>query len=100
MRNLRLAITLLILLLGFNLQSKDLHKIDIPIEDAVGLTETELYEKFPETRVPTSSFLNLVSKNMHPYHAPKTNKFLRLGSQYLVFELKCGKVIAVHKVSG
>ncbi len=73
----------------------------VPAErDVIGLSEKELYEKYPETTVPSGSFLILVSKNLHPYHAPSDHVFLRYGEQYWVFELKDGKVIALHRVSG
>jgi hypothetical protein len=69
-------------------------------EDVIGLSEKELYEKYPETNKPSGSFLILVSKNLHPYHAPSDHVFLRYGKAYLVFELNNGKVINLHKVHG
>jgi len=76
-------------------------RADAPTKDSViGLTEAELYKIHPEVIVPTRSFLILVSKNLHPYHAPSDHVFLRYGQEYLVFELKDGKVIAIHRVSG
>ena len=68
--------------------------------DVVGLTEAELRAKYPEVAELDKSFDLLVSKNLHPYHAQATNKFLRFGRAYLVAELKDGKVIALHRVSG
>ena len=74
---------------------------DAPMkEDVIGLSEKELYKIYPEVNIPSNSFLNLVSKNLHPYHAPSEHVFLRYGKEYVVFELKNGKVIAMHRVSG
>jgi hypothetical protein len=69
-------------------------------QDVVGLTEAELYSKYPETAELAESFSILVSKSLHPYDPPKTNKLLRIGREYLVVEMKDGKVIALHVVSG
>jgi hypothetical protein len=69
-------------------------------EDIIGLTEAELRAKYPEVTELDRSFNLLVSKNLHPYHPPATNKLLRFGRDYLVAELKDGRVIALHRVSG
>ena len=69
-------------------------------KDVIGLTEAELRAKYPEVTEMDGSFANLVSKNLHPYHPPPTNKLLRFGRDYLVAELKDGRVIALHRVSG
>jgi hypothetical protein len=69
-------------------------------KDVVGLTEAELRAKYPEITELDAGFSNLVSKNLHPYHPPATNKLLRFGRDYLVAELKDGRVIALHRVSG
>jgi hypothetical protein len=68
--------------------------------EVIGLTEAELRAKYPEVAELDASFRNLVSKNLHPYHPPATHKLLRFGKDYLVAELKDGKVIALHRVSG
>ena len=68
--------------------------------DVIGMTEAELYDKYPETVIPDGSFLLLISKNLHPYHLPSDHVFLQFGDTYTVFELKDGKVIALHQVSG
>ena len=76
---------------------------DAPVpapRDVVGLTEAELRARYPEVTELDNSFSLLVSKNLHPYHPPATNKVLRFGKLYLVAELKDGKVIALHRVSG
>jgi hypothetical protein len=72
----------------------------IAIKDVVGLTEAQLRAKYPELKEIERSFSILVSKNLHPYHPPATNKLLRFGREYLVVELKDGRVIALHRVSG
>ena len=91
----------LLLLLLLSVIISPFARSDIPTEeDVIGLSEKELYKIHPEVNIPSSSFLNLVSKNLHPYHAPRDHVFLRCGKKYLVFELKNGKVIAMHKVSG
>jgi hypothetical protein len=69
-------------------------------KDVIGLTEAELRAKYPEITGRDSSFALLVSKNLHPYHPPATNKLLRFGDNYLVLELKNGRVIALHRISG
>ncbi len=66
----------------------------------VGLSTEELYSRYPAFNVPDASFLNLVSKNLHPYHIPPDHTFLRYGREYLVIEIKNGKVIALHRVHG
>jgi hypothetical protein len=69
-------------------------------KDVIGLTEAELRTKYPQVAELDKSFDLLVSKHLHPYHPPKTNKLLRFGRDYLVVELKDGRVIALHTVSG
>jgi hypothetical protein len=69
-------------------------------KDVIGLTEAELHAKYPEVNEIDGNFYNLVLKNLHPYHPPSTNKFLRFGRYYLVAELKDGGVIALHRVRG
>lgn len=68
--------------------------------EVIGLTEAELRAKYPEVAEIDGGFATLVSKNLHPYNPPPTNKLLRFGSEYLVAELKDGRVIALHRVSG
>jgi hypothetical protein len=76
-------------------------EIATPIaKDFIGLTEAELRAKYPEVTDLTHSFSILVSKYLYPYHPPATNKLLRFGRDYLVVELKDGRVIALHHVSG
>jgi hypothetical protein len=70
------------------------------LTDVAGLSEIELKAKYPDVKEVDSSFRILVSKNLHPYHAPEGTKFLRFGKEYLVAELKDDKVIALHRVSG
>lgn len=67
-------------------------------KDVVGLTEAELRAKYPEVTELDASFDNLVSKNLYPYRPQ--GKLLRFGRDYLVAELKDGRVIALHRVSG
>lgn len=69
-------------------------------KDVIGLTEAELRTKYPDISELSVSFSILVSKHLHPYHPPATNKLLRFGREYLVAELKDGRVIALHQVSG
>ncbi|WP_395373646.1 hypothetical protein [Marinicella sp. W31] len=69
-------------------------------DEVIGLTEQQLLDKYPETKVLDRSFDLLVSKHLHPYRIPSSHKLLRWGSAYLVFELKSGTVIAIHKISG
>ncbi|MGV3756852.1 MAG: OmpA family protein [Verrucomicrobiota bacterium] len=69
-------------------------------KDVIGLTEAELRAQYPQMAELDNSFSLLVSKNLHPYHPPATNKLLRFGNTYLVAELKDGKVIALHRISG
>jgi hypothetical protein len=69
-------------------------------QDVVGLSEAELRSKYPETAELAGSFSILVSKSLRPYDPPKTNKLLRIGREYLVVEMKDGKVIALHRVCG
>lgn len=69
-------------------------------KNVIGLTQSELYEKYPETKTPTGSFSLLISKNLHPYNPPIDHVFLQYGDEYIVFELNEGKVIALHRVSG
>jgi len=69
-------------------------------KDVIGLTEAELRAKYPQVTELDNSFSLLVSKSLHPYHPPATNKLLRFGNTYLVAELKDGKVIALHRVRG
>ena len=69
-------------------------------DDVIGLTEQQLLEKYPQTTALDNSFDLLVSKHLHPYRIPSSHKLLRFGSAYLVFELKSGTVIAVHKIRG
>jgi hypothetical protein len=69
-------------------------------KDVIGLTEAELRAKYPEVTELEGSFSILVSKSLHPYHPPATNKLLRFGRDYLVAELQDGRVIALHRVSG
>jgi hypothetical protein len=69
-------------------------------KDVVGLTEAELRTKYPEMAEIEGSFSIIVSKSLHPYQLPATNKLLRLGREYLVVELKNGRVIALYPVSG
>jgi hypothetical protein len=57
-----------------------------------------LRAKYPEVTELDVSLRNLVSKNLHPYHPQ--GKLLRFGRDYLVAELKDGRVIALHRVSG
>jgi hypothetical protein len=71
-----------------------------PARDVIGLTEAELRAKYPEVAELSVSFSILASKHLHPYHPPATNKLLRFGREYLVAELKDGRVIALHQVSG
>ncbi len=68
--------------------------------DVIGLTEAELRAKYPEMADLDRSFDLLVSKNLHPYRVPPTNKLLQFGRAYVVAELKDGRVIALHHVSG
>ncbi len=68
--------------------------------ELIGLTEAELRTKHPEVVELDNSFRQLVSKNLHPYRPPPAHKFFRFGSSYRVAELKDGRVIAVHRVSG
>ena len=68
--------------------------------EVIGLTEADLRAKYPEMAALDRSFDLLVSKNLHPYHPPATNKLLRFGRAYLVAELKDGRVIALHHISG
>ena len=70
------------------------------IADIAGLSETELQAKYPDVIEVDASFNNLVSKNLHPYNPPNGTKFLRFGKEYLVAELRDGRVIALHRVSG
>ncbi|MCP4323317.1 MAG: hypothetical protein GY787_16010 [Alteromonadales bacterium] len=91
----------LLLLLLLSVIISPFARSDAPSEEAlIGLSENELYKIHPEVNVPSRSFLNLVSKNLHPYNAPRDHVFLRFGQEYLVFELKNGKVIAMHRVRG
>jgi hypothetical protein len=69
-------------------------------KDVIGLPEAELRAKYPSVAELEGSFDLLVSKHLHPYHPATTNKLLRFGREYLVAELKNGKVIALHRVSG
>jgi hypothetical protein len=69
-------------------------------KDVIGLTEAELRAKYPDVTELDRSFDLLVSKNLHPYKLPATNKLLRFGRNYLVAELKNGRVIALHRVHG
>ncbi len=68
--------------------------------ELIGISESELRIKYPEVRELSNSFKLLLSKNLFPYQPPETHKFLRLGNQYIVFELKDDVIIKVHKVSG
>lgn len=68
--------------------------------DVIGLTEAELRAKYPKMAEPDRSFDLLVSKNLHPYRLPATNKLLRFGRAYLVAELKDGRVIRLHHIRG
>ncbi|WP_152032780.1 hypothetical protein [Ereboglobus luteus] len=68
--------------------------------EIIGLTEEALRRRFPDITEVSGSFSILVSKNLHPYQVPKNNKLLQFGTLYLVAELKDGRVIAIHKVSG
>ena len=89
------------LLLLLSIMVSPFAKSEAPMKETVmGLSEKELYEMYPEVNIPSNSFLNLVSKNLHPYHAPIENVFLRYGENYIVFELSNGKVITMHRVSG
>jgi hypothetical protein len=69
-------------------------------KDVIGLTEAELRAKYPEVTELDRSFDLLSSKNLHPYHSLATNKLLRFGQDYLVAELRGGRVIALHHVGG
>jgi hypothetical protein len=70
------------------------------VSQVIGLSETELRTRFPQLTELDNSFDLLVSKNLHPYHPPPGHKLLRFGSDYVVVELKDGKVIALHRVGG
>lgn len=39
-------------------------------EAVIGLSEKELYEMYLEINIHSSSLLNLLSKELHSYHAP------------------------------
>jgi hypothetical protein len=65
-----------------------------------GLSETELQAKYPDVKKVDGSFSILVSKNLHPYNPPNGTKFLRFGKEFLVAELRNGKVTALHRVNG
>jgi hypothetical protein len=69
-------------------------------KDVIGLTEAELRAKYPEVTELNRSFDLLASKNLHPYHPLATNKLLRFGQDYLIAELRGGRVIALHHVGG
>jgi len=70
------------------------------VADVAGLSESELQAKYPNVKEVDDSFSNLVSKNLHPYHPPEGTRYLRFGEEYLVAELRNGKVIALHRVGG
>ena len=71
------------------------------IELAKGLSELEIKQKWGKSLNPLDrSFDLLVSKNLHPYSPPETNKLLRWGESYIVLEFKEERCIAVHHVSG
>jgi len=69
-------------------------------KDVVGLSEAELRAKYPQVTALDRSFELLVSKSLRPYRVPAEHKLLRFGRDYLVAELKDGRVIALHPVSG
>jgi hypothetical protein len=83
-----------------NASTRDATTVAPTAKDVIGLTEAELRAKYPEVTELDRSFDLLVSKNLHPYHPPATIKLLRFGRDYLVAELKDGKVIVLHRVSG
>jgi hypothetical protein len=68
--------------------------------EVAGLSEAELRAKYTDVKEIDNSFSILVSKNLHPYHPPEGTKFLRFGKEYLVAELRNGRVVALHRVSG
>jgi len=71
------------------------------IELAKGLSESEIKRRWGKPLNPLDrSFDLLVSKNLHPYSPPETNKLLRWGDSYIVLEFKEERCIAVHHVSG
>lgn len=77
-------------------------RLPIPsnIADVAGLSEAELQVKYPNVKEVDDSFSNLISKTLYPYHPPEGTRFLRFGEEYLVAELRNGKVVALHRVGG
>ncbi|MDQ8192760.1 hypothetical protein [Roseibacillus persicicus] len=73
----------------------------ITIKDAYGMSPDQV-EKFWETELTEveGSFGNLVSKNLHPYQAPESNKLMRYGDSYLVLEFSDEGLVSIHLVSG